>query len=186
MTKRSVGEIAPDITARDAKGNNVSFDSIGKEYVLVAFLRYAGCPFCNLSIHRFAMEHQLLLDSGCEVLTFIQSDIEAIEKNIYDRHKVTPKFAIIPDHDKKFYKLFDVTPSYKNTYKMIKDIPHWIHAVKDHGFKQGKVDGNFLIAPALFLVHTKTRKILHADYAADLFEHETFSPIYDKILTLQT
>lgn len=186
MTKRSVGEIAPDINARDARGKNVSFETIESPYVLIAFLRYAGCPFCNLSIHRFAMEHKLLLDSGCEVLAFIQSDADAIEKNIYGRHKVTPNFPIVPDSDKEFYKLFNVTPSYKNTYKMIKDIPHWIHAVKDHGFTQGKVDGNFLIAPALFLVHTKTRKILHADYASDLFEHETFSPIYDKILTLQS
>jgi peroxiredoxin len=173
MTKIQVGDRAPEIETTDARGKAVTLDNYKSQYVLIAFLRYAGCPFCNLSIHRLAMEHKLLLDSGCDVLTFIQSDKEQVDKNIYDRHKVVPKF-------------FDVTPSLKNTTKFMRDIPHWIHAVKDHGFKQGKIDGKLLIAPAIFLVHVKSRKIIHSDYASDLFEHETFSPIYDKILTNQS
>jgi len=83
----------------------------------------------------------------------------------------------------KFYKQFDIKPSYRTTKKMIEDVPHWVHAVKHHGFKQGTVDGSLFIAPALFLVHIPTMKIIYADYASDLFEHETFSPIYEKILT---
>lgn len=186
MTKRAVGDKAPDIVAIDAKGKDISFKSIKSPYVLIAFLRYAGCPFCNLSIHRFAMEYPLLKESGCDVITFIQSDKKEITKNIYNRHKVTPAFAIVPDKQMNFYKLFSVTPSYKNTAKFIRDIPHWVHAVKDHGFTQGKIDGSLLIAPALFLIHRDTQKILHVDYASDLFAHETFSPIYDIILTKQS
>jgi len=172
-----------DITAPDATGNLFELKKIKQQYALISFLRYAGCPFCNLSIHRLVMEHKLLLESRCEIVAFVQSSSKNIKKNIYDRHAKQPEFTIIPDKKMKFYKQFDIKPSYRTTKKMIEDIPHWVHAVKHHGFKQGTVDGSLFIAPALFLVHIPTMKIIYADYASDLFEHETFSPIYEKILT---
>jgi peroxiredoxin len=172
-----------DIIATDATGKPFKLKDVKQRYALLSFLRYAGCPFCNLSIHRLAMEHDLLRQSNCEVVSFVQSNTENIQKNIYERHEKKPRFPIIPDKDMKFYKLFDIKPSYKATKRMIVDIPHWVHAVRDHGFKQKSIDGSLFIAPALFLVHIPTMKIIHADYASDLFEHDTFTPIYDKILT---
>jgi len=172
-----------DISTTDAKGLKFELKNVNQPYVLVSFLRYAGCPFCNLSIHRLVMEQDLLKQSRCDIVAFVQSTAENIEKNIYTRHIVKPDFPIIPDQKMKFYKQFGIKPSYKTTKKMIEDIPHWVHAVRHHGFKQGTVDGSLFIAPALFLVHIPTMKIIHADYASNLFEHETFSPIYQKILT---
>ena len=173
----------PTISTVDAMGEPFDLQNVTQQYALVSFLRYAGCPFCNLSIHRLVMEHKLLRDSGCEVIAFVQSSSKNIKKNIYDRHVLQPQFPIIPDQKMTYYKQFGIKPSYKTTKRMIEDIPHWVHAVRHHGFKQGKVDGSLFIAPALFLVHIPTMKIIHADYASDLFEHETFSPIYEKILT---
>jgi peroxiredoxin Q/BCP len=181
--KVAIGATISDIKTTDARGNAFKLSNLKKSYALVAFLRYAGCPFCNLSVHRLAMEHSLLLDSNCDIVAFIQSDTKEIDKNIYKRHAVTPKFNILPDNDMKYYKRFGVKPSYKYSAKFIKDIPHWVHAVRHHGFAQGKVDGSLFIAPAMFIIHIPSMKVIHADYASDLFEHETFSPVYEKILT---
>lgn len=184
--KRTDQESIPmlqNIKTVDAQGNTFELKNVKQQYALISFLRYAGCPWCNLSIHRLVMEHKLLGQSGCEIVAFVQSSTENIQKNIYKRHAVQPKFPVIPDQKMLFYKQFGIKPSYKSTKKMIEDIPHWVHAVKDHGFKQGTVDGSLFIAPALFLVHIPSMKIIYADYAADLFAHETFSPIYEKILT---
>ncbi len=167
----------------DTFGKQVQFEKFKQEYVLLAFLRYAGCPFCNLSIHRLSVESPLLADAKCDVLAFIQSNPEQVQKNIYDRHKVQPPYPIIPDKAMKHYKQFGIKPSAKTAGKIIRDIPHWVHSVRDHGFKQGKIDGSFFIAPAIFLLHKNSRKIIYADYKSDLFEHETFSPIYERILT---
>jgi len=174
---------APKIEITDATGKKFNLAKVHSQYALLAFLRYSGCPWCNLAVHRLAMEHKLLVDSGCEIVAFIQSSPELIKENIYGRHAVKPKFPIIADKEMHFYGQFGVVPSLKKSLKQIKDIPHWVHAVRHHGFRQGKVDGSLFIAPALFLVHIPTMKVIHSDYASNLFEHDTFSPIYEKILT---
>ncbi len=182
-TKLKNGARIKAFTSVDANGKKFSFGRVKTDYVLLAFLRYAGCPFCNLSVHRLAMEHKLLLDSRCDIVAFIQSNPEQIQKNIYARHQVQPKFPILPDQEMKLYKEFGVRPNYKNTGRLIKNIPYWVHSVRHHGFAQAEIDGSLFIAPAMFLIHVPTMQIVIADYQSDLFSHETFSPIYDKILT---
>lgn len=181
QTKLRVGTKAPVIRTADVQGNEVHSKKLKADFLLLAFLRYAGCPFCNLSVHRLSLEHPLLKDQRCEVIAFIQSDKKEIHKNIYGRHKVLPEFPIIADKEMKYYRQFNVKPSYKNTSRFIKDIPHWVHAVREHGFKQGKINGNLFIAPSLFLIHRASGKIIYRNDVADLFAHETFSPIYDKL-----
>jgi len=182
MTKRlSAGDVVPFTEAVDTDGSSVSLAKNGTKYTLLAFLRYAGCPYCNLSVHRLAMENELLRQSGCGIMAFIQSTPESIKKNIYGRHAVTPKFPIIPDQKMNYYKQYGVSPSLKTSAKIIRDIPQWVHAVRHHGFKQGKVDGSLFMAPAIFLVHNNSGKIIVADYDSNLFNHETFSPLYDAI-----
>ncbi len=177
------GDILPKMKLSDTFGKHVDIKGLKKEYILLAFLRYAGCPFCNLSIHRLSVEAPLLADARCDIISFVQSDAEQIKKNIYGRHKIKPPFPIVPDKEMTHYKKFGVKPSFKNAGKFINDIPQWVHSVRDHGFKQGKIDGSLFIAPAIFLVHRTSGKIIYSDHKSDLFEHETFSPIYEKILT---
>ena len=183
MIKKLVtGMRAPQFTAVDVFGKNVKLSDNKDRYTLVVFLRYAGCPWCNLALHRLAMEQQLLKESRCDIIAFIQSSKENIVTNIYDRHKHRPEFPIIPDQAEEFYKLYDVRTSLKALVKSISKVPYWIHAVKDLGFKQGKVDGNWLMVPAMFLVSEGQQKILYASYSSDFFQDETFTEIYEKLV----
>jgi peroxiredoxin Q/BCP len=183
MTKKlAEGMRAPQFEAVDVFGKKVKLSDNKDRYTLVVFLRYAGCPWCNLALHRLAMEQQLLKDSRCDIVAFIQSSEENIQTNIYDRHKHRPEFPIIPDQAEEFYKLYDVRTSVKALVKSIRKIPYWIHAVKDLGFKQGKVDGNLLMVPAMFLVGEGQQNILYASYSSDFYQDETFTEIYQKLL----
>jgi peroxiredoxin Q/BCP len=181
-SKLHVGDTAPLFKRKDINGNEVDLSKFKKSYVLVAFLRYAGCPWCNLAIHRLTMEESLLHDNRCDVITFIQSTEENIETGIIERHQVLPKFPIVADQKMEVYKKYHVEPSLLMGLKhQITNIPAWVQAVYKEGFKQQSIDGELFLAPATFLISTADRKIIRADYDSDLYDHESFTKIYDTI-----
>ncbi len=174
--------MAPSFAARDVYGKKVDLHGFQGEYVLVAFMRYAGCPYCNLAIHRLAVEYPLLQQSGCDVVVFVQSEPGEIIKNIYERHKLRPPFPIIPDLAKRFYKLYGVRSSKKIFWLgQIKTLPVWLESVGKHGFKQGKMEGDNFLVPATFLVRTKDRTIVKAHYGASYYDHDMFTDLYDEL-----
>ena len=184
MNERSLQtkDDAPKFKVDDLSGQKVDLSKFSNSYVLIAFLRYSGCPWCNLAIHRLALEQPLLKDSGCEIITFIQSSKSAIEKNILDRHKVTPQFPIIADPEMKIYKEYSVKPSVLKTFKhTILNIPPWVSSVYKEGYRQSKVDGKVFIAPATFLIAPGSQKIIRIDYNADLYDNSSFTKIYEAI-----
>lgn len=182
MNKLEIGQEAPDFTAIDVRGEVVKLSAYTGGYVLLAFLRYAGCPWCNLAVHRLALESKLLAENDCQVIAFVQSSKENIIHNIYDRHAVLPSFPIIADPDKSIYTEYGVGSSFKTLSNAINDIPFWVHAVKKHGFSQGTVDGNLFLAPGMFLVRAKDRVVEQAFYGKNFFEHGTFTPIYETLI----
>ncbi len=176
-----VGDRAPDFSVKDVNGHKVSLSDYRRCKVLVVFLRYAGCPWCNLAIHRLTLEYPLLKKSGCEVIAFVQSDSEHIIANIYERHAKKPLFPIIADSAMTVYDKYHVQTSKIAFAKSITHIPSWVHAVKQHGFKQTKIDGEFFLVPATFLIDGRKKKVLKAKYGTSFYEHETFTDIYEKL-----
>jgi peroxiredoxin Q/BCP len=173
------GQQAPEFTATDVKGNTIRLSDYSKKSVLLVFFRYAGCPWCNLAIHRLALEYPMLKKENCEVIAFVQSDKKSIDENIYGRHEVKPRFPIVADPDKEFYSLYGVHSSVKAGIKSVRVIPQWIHAVRKHGFKQKGIDGDLFLVPASFLVASRTQKIVKADYGTSFYEFESFFNIYE-------
>jgi peroxiredoxin Q/BCP len=181
--KLAPGEKAPTFTTTDVHGDKIKLSTYKDSYVLLVFLRYAGCPYCNLAIHRLALEYKQLLDNDCQVIAFIQSSKENIEENIYQRHALTPEFPIIADKEMKIYKKYGVTDtSVFNYAKSITKIPYWLNSVREHGFKQAKVDGNLFLVPAYFLINGRTGTLVRTDYAKSFYEHRTFADIYQPLL----
>ncbi len=181
-TSLSVGDNAPNFNVTTVEGKKINLEDYSSKYLLVAFLRYAGCPWCNLAVHRLTMEQKILRDSDCEILVFIQSNSNNIEQNIIKRHKVTPQFPIIADQEMKIYKKYFIKPSAAKTLKYaIKNVPIWVQAVFKEGYKQTTVDGSMFIVPAAFLISRGTQKIVSINYDADLYEHQSMTKIYDSI-----
>ena len=176
------GDTTPQFVLADIHGQKVSLTKYANTYLLIVFLRFADCPWCNLAIHRLAVEQQLLRDSKCEIVAFIQSSEKDIETSIIDRHNVTPMFPIIADPMMKTYKKFGVEASVIPGLKHhITNIPAWVQSVYKEGYKQTSVDGSFFLAPGAFLISPGKQKIVHADYSSDLYQHESFTKIYDAI-----
>ncbi|MDQ2973232.1 MAG: redoxin domain-containing protein [bacterium] len=181
-TTLSVGDDAPNFKVTDVEGKKISLEDYSSKYLLIAFLRYAGCPWCNLAVHRLTMEQNILRDSKCELIVFIQSSTDNIEENIIKRHKVTPKFPIIADQEMKIYKKYFVKLSVAKTLKYaIRNVPIWVQAVYKEGYNQSNIDGSMFIVPATFLISRGTQKIVSIDYNADLYDHQSLTKIYDSI-----
>jgi peroxiredoxin Q/BCP len=176
------GEAAPDFTATDMAGKKITLSKLKNRYVLLVFLRYAGCPWCNLAIHRLALEYPFFEENDCRVIAFIQSEKSAINENIYERHSVKPAFSIVADHAREFYELYGVGTSITRTVRSITKIPAWVHSVKHHGFKQTKIDGNLFIVPAAFIIDVRSQKIIKTGYGKDFYDEETFVDLYQSIM----
>jgi thioredoxin-dependent peroxiredoxin len=181
LQKLIVGDTAPDFNVLDVYGEKVRLKDIDTKHILIVFFRYSGCPWCNLAIHRLSLEYAQLQENGCSVVAFIQSDKTDIIDNIYNRHIVKPPFPIIADHAQKYYRLYGVTDSILAAVRSITKIPAWVHAVKDHGFKQSKMDGSLFMVPAAFLVNGRTKKIEKASYGSSFYDHDLFLDIYDLV-----
>lgn len=175
------GKSAPRFSTTDVFGKTVTLEDYKKKYVLLVFMRYAGCPWCNLAIHRLSLEYKLLLKNGCEVVAFIQSEPSNIKENIYDRHEVRPPFAIIADQERRIYDKYQVKDSKLAIGRSLKKLPYWVQAVRKHGFKQATVDGSVFMVPAMFLVAPDTQEIILAKYSQDFYEHETFTSVYQHL-----
>jgi len=181
QTKLQAGDTAPQFTAVDTDGNTVDLASYKGRHVMVVFLRYSGCPWCNLAIHRLTLESKLLERNGCKVIAFVQSAKDDVKANIYDRHTLKPPFPIIPDASMKFYEMYGVGTSLSAATRSIKDIPYWLKSVFEHGFKQTKFDGNMLVVPAMFLISKGDQKIIKAEYSSSFYEHQTFTDVYESL-----
>lgn len=176
-----VGDQAPPFVVTDALGETAQLSDYKDSPVLLVFLRYSGCPLCNLTIHRLTMEYPMLLKSGCKVIAFVQSTAEDIKTNIYGRHKNVPQFPIIPDPDRKFYDMYGVQNSAKILTKVITDVPYWMKSIFELGFKQTKIDGDLLLVPATFLIGPDEQRLELAEYNASFYEHNTFTSIYESL-----
>lgn len=188
MTKEvqlQIGDSAPQIIARDCYGAPVNLANYRDKHVLLVFMRYSGCPFCNLAIHRLTLEYKLLAKNGCEVIAFMQSTEANVKKNIYDRHKIKPPYPIVADKNNKFYNLYGVNQSAVAAARSIKEIPFWLKSVFEYGFRQTELDGNMLLVPAMFLVSPGSQPgeqtIIKAEYGQSFYDHRTFTSIYEPL-----
>lgn len=178
-----VGDDAPDFETMDVYGRPVKLSDYTGKPVLVAFMRYAGCPWCNLALHRLVLEYPMLQKQDCEVLAFVQSDEETIKTNIYGRHNPLPPFPIIADPDRHIYDLYGIKRGISPALKAVRDLPYWARTIKKLGFEQQKIDGDFFLVPAIFLISGgRQQKILHQFESADFYGHESFIRIYEPLI----
>ena len=171
----------PKLKVKDVFGKTIDVNKLESEYVLLVFLRYAGCPWCNLAIHRLTREYKELRVNKCEIIAFVQSDTKSIMKNIYDRHDPKPPFTIIPDSEMVFYKMFNIKSSVTGFVRGLTKTPQWLKASTELGFRQTKMDGSFFLVPGWFLYSNRTNKIVKQQRGISLHSHEAFLDIYNSL-----
>jgi len=179
--KLAKGDYAPDFDLVDVNGDQVKLSNYDNGYVFINFMRYSGCPFCNLAIHRLTIESPTLKKNGCQIIAFMQSEKQNIVDNIYNRHSIKPPFPIIADPGELHYERYGVEISVSAAFQTITKIPHWLKSVRDDGYIDSRIEGNKFLVPAAFLVDCSTQKIVIAYYGSNYYDHATFTDIYQAL-----
>jgi peroxiredoxin len=104
-----VNELAPPFEAVDIFGRKVSLGDYRGKRLLLGFFRHAGCPFCNVRVHRLDAKHEELKELGLEMVFFFESTKEVLRGN--DFHSKISPTPIVADPEKKWYNAYGIENS---------------------------------------------------------------------------
>ena len=148
-SKLTAGAQAPDFTVADARGNRIQLSEFqGRLNVVLVFLRYAGCPICQLSLQELKNAYAGFQARDAQVIAFVQSPADTLNKS--GNVDAFP-FPIIPDPEEAIYKLYHVGSGALGALLAPDTLRRGLKATLK-GHKQGKMEGNTWQLPGDFIV----------------------------------
>ena len=173
------GQAAPAFTVQDIEHQEISLESLRGSYSLVSFFRYAGCPFCSLSLIKLIERYGNFAERGLKVVSFFQSPDASISKYV-SLNK--PPFPIVGDADKTVYDAYQIQRSVAGAVRSIADVPEVLMASAAGTVKQGTIDGDFFLMPAQFIIGPDL-KIMKAHYGNSFRDTISLLDIEEVLLT---
>ncbi len=170
MPKLKKGEVFPDLvylSGRDTK-ERLSVRQ-GENRAAVLFLRYYGCPLCQLDIHVLTENISRLEAARVRPFVVLQSP-PATLKGVAE----AAPLEFICDPEMKYYREFDIraADSQESALRLDKNLPllqKKDEQIKALGITHGKSEGEEQQLPAIFLLD-ESRQILYAHYASDILD----------------
>lgn len=180
MSHLEKGMTAPSFTFQTAWKSGLNLEqSLTGGKIALYFLRYYGCPLCQLEIHNLILDHHKFEEKGLHVFVVLQSAPETLRNEIKENEI---PFAIICDPDQSLYELYDVRAL--NNESEIKPSPALLSKVeqaKALNIEHGLSEGNELQLPAVFIINSD-KKIEYAYYGKDFGD----LPKIDDVITSLT
>ncbi len=112
MTELNEGQKAPDFTAKDQNGNDITLSNFLGKDVILYFYPKDDTPGCTAEACSFRDNYQSLLSKGFEVMGVSTDDEKSHQKFIT---KYSLPFNLISDVDKKIVETYGVWVE-KNMY----------------------------------------------------------------------
>ena len=94
--------------ATDANGQPVSVASLRGHKVLLAFMRNAGCPVCNLRMHELLEQAAYFQAHNLTVVAVYESTPERLRQYLADQPM---PFIMVPNPDQSLYRLYGLEVS---------------------------------------------------------------------------
>ncbi len=164
MAKYNVGQVMPDFGYRTVYEENCSLSetvaSCSGKTALV-FLRYYGCPMCQLDLHTYGEAYKAITAGGGQLLIVLQSDPEKLAQQITPE---TFPYPIICDPEMKLYELLSIAPAASMLKMMSFSALKKVIRSTKAGYKHGEYEGNEQQLPAAFVM-TPDRRLTYAHYA---------------------
>jgi peroxiredoxin len=151
------GDLAPPIRTTSVHGSEVTVrDPLGV-LTHVQFLRFAGCPVCNLHLQEFIKRDAELDAAGIREIVLFHS-----AANFIDDYYADVPFAMIADPRREIYVRYRV----ERSPWAILSPRAWPGLVKGYRLKKaGKIDSTTLGLPADFLINS-SGQIVNCAYGA--------------------
>lgn len=148
MAKRpGINDPAPELNLRNVKGEPVSLQDFSGRPVAVIFMRYVGCPVCQMETLEYRQQYQTLRDAGLELVMVFQSSVENLQQ--YAVQEALP-FTVLSDPKAKAYKLWGADWGISG-FLSPKNLSPIVRSLKA-GHRHGKFEGNEFQYPAAFIV----------------------------------
>ena len=163
-SKLAPGNKAPDFKFKTAWDDEFNFyDAVGNNPAVLIFLRYYGCPVCQMEMAKIKQGIDLARKKGGRVFVVLQSKPETIASLI---KKDDFPFTIICDSQGKVFQLYGVEAGGIIKYLHPAGL---IAAIKAtcRGFLHGKFEGNETQLPAAFAM-TADKIIKYAHYGKNI------------------
>lgn len=140
----SVGTKAPDFTAKDQNGKQVTLsEQLKNGPVVVMFYRGQWCPYCNRILKKVQDSLHLIKDKGAAILTITPETDESIRQTI---SKTNASYSLMNDEGLKIMRSYDV--AFKvDTGTVEKYKKYGIDFDKNNG-----ANGAWLPVPATFII----------------------------------
>ena len=160
----SAGTTSPDFTFETPWEKSLKFhDFLKKDEALLIFLRYIGCPLCQLKISEIKKGMKQFKATNTNIFIVLQSRPEIIRETTNENDL---PITIVCDPDMKIFKLYEVYPGSIFRYITPGVLKKALQAKKE-GFAHGKSEGKELQLPAVFLIDTD-KTVRYAYYGKNI------------------
>ena len=106
--------ISHEFKTEDVFGVPVSLEQFRGKRVLLAFLRYTGCPICNLHVHDLLNQEDAITKNELNIIIVYESSVSSIRKYIESENV---PFTFISDPKQALYRLYMVEKSWNKFLK---------------------------------------------------------------------
>jgi thioredoxin-dependent peroxiredoxin len=156
----TIGNKARDFRFQTPWDDEVNFyDAVGNNPAVLIFLRYFGCPVCQMEMAKIKQEIDLVSKKGGYVFVVLQSAPETLASLT---QKEDWPFTIISDPEGKIFQLYGVDAGGIIKYLHPAGLIAAIKAIS-RGFRHGKFEGKETQLPAAFAM-TGDKLIKYAHY----------------------
>lgn len=176
----SVGDLAPNILLPDLTGQSFELTQQHDKLTLVAFHRFAGCPFCNLRLHQLiqrypAWQHRL------DVVVIFDSTLDNLQRHATDHQ---PPFPVLADTQNTAYRAYGVEHSWWGVAKGVMCRTPTLIKAMWQGHRPKSLQGRMDTMPASFIIDSQS-VIQLAYYGQDEGDYLPFAQI-DALLAQYT
>jgi peroxiredoxin len=148
--KLTPGMTAPNFTYDTISKHSLDFHkTTGGKRSVIFFLRYTGCPICQMKIGDLLRDHKEFRAAGLHVYVVLQSTPILVKEGLAGFHV---PFTVVCDPEEKVFALYGVAPGNLLGYLAPSVIIKAMKASRA-GFKHGKKEGKEMQLPAVFIVN---------------------------------
>lgn len=146
-----VGQPLPDLDAVPASGGKTTLHQLaGGKKTMFLFLRYSGCPLCQLDMHELKEHYAFIEETGGQLIVILQSDPAKLAAQL-DLSGGLP-YPVICDPDRTLYQALAVFPAVSQMDLMGPKLMDKMALVALQGISHGEYEGDEMQLPAAFAV----------------------------------
>ncbi|MCX5849421.1 MAG: peroxiredoxin-like family protein [Deltaproteobacteria bacterium] len=169
--KLTLGNKAPDFRFKTPWDDEINFyNAVGNNRAVLIFLRYYGCPVCQMEMAKIKQEIELVSKKGGRVFVVLQSAPETLA-SLTNREDWP--FSIISDPQGKIFQIYFVEAGGIIKYLHPAGLIAAIKAI-GRGFRHGKFEGKETQLPAAFAI-TADKVIKYAHYGKNISDMPSLS-----------